>query len=57
LQQQLLVLAEVGELATVGLNLKGEFANASTLFQHPHHEQSIKWHNDHLDNKSKESTK
>lgn len=30
--------------ATVGLNLKADFANAAILFQQPHHEQPIKWH-------------
>lgn len=30
--------------ATVGFNLKADFADAAILFQQPNHEQPIKWH-------------
>jgi hypothetical protein len=33
--------------ATVGLNLRADFANAAILFQQPHREQPIKWHYGH----------
>lgn len=37
----------VDSAATVGLNLKGDFAKAAILFQQPHSEQPIKWHYAH----------
>ena len=37
----------VDSAATVGLNLKGDFATAAILFQQPRREQPIKWHYGH----------
>jgi hypothetical protein len=33
--------------AGVGINCKGDFADAAILFQQPHREQAIKWHHGH----------
>jgi hypothetical protein len=37
----------IDSAATIGLNLKADFAKAAILFQQPHHEQPIKWHYAH----------
>lgn len=37
----------VNTAATVGLNLKADFAKAAILFQQPYHEQPIHWHYGH----------
>ncbi|QDU30400.1 hypothetical protein ETAA8_55400 [Anatilimnocola aggregata] len=34
----------VNTAATVGMNLKADFANAAILFQQPNREQALKWH-------------
>lgn len=43
--------------ATIGLNLKADFANAAILFQQPHREQALKWHYGHPAEKPVDSPK
>jgi hypothetical protein len=43
--------------ATVGLNLKADFAKAAILFQQPYHEQAMKWHYGHATDKQEDSPK
>ena len=43
--------------ATVGLNMKADFANAAILFHQPHREQPIKWHYGQTTDKEEDSPK
>lgn len=43
--------------ATVGLNLKADFATAAILFQQPNREQAIHWHYGHAAEKPQDSPK
>lgn len=42
----------VNSAASVGLNLKADFAKAAILFQQPHREQPIQWYYGHAQEKS-----
>jgi hypothetical protein len=47
----------VDSAATVGLNLKADFATAAILFQQPRREQPIKWHYGHPADQEEDSPK
>ncbi len=47
----------VDSAATVGLNLKGDFAKAAILFQQKYREQPIKWHYAHPTDEGEDSPK
>lgn len=47
----------IGSAATVGLNMKADFADAAILFHQPNREQPIKWHYGHAEVKPDDSGK
>jgi hypothetical protein len=47
----------VDSAATVGLNLKADFATAAILFQQPHRDQPIRWHYSHPAEEEEDSPK